>query len=1090
MSTKFFNNLEKNTLFEKFRGIASAMGCNLHTFQAVSGFFRSSGYFKLRSELINAKKIQILVGINIDNIFKNQKKGMLFLGDPGKAKTLYTEQFVDDVRDAKYTAEIETGMLQFCEDIIDGRVEIRIHPSKNLHAKFYLFLPESYSSHTDGWVIMGSSNISESGLGITKAPQYELNISMKDYDDVSYCKGQFQALWQEGIPLTSTDIADAKNVTHLASSATPYQLYMKVLIDTFGELAEDDFMVSLPEGVVELKYQKDAVVQGYQMLCKYNGFFLADVVGLGKTVVAALIAKRFVEANGKKTAILVIYPPAVESNWRETFEKVGLRRQTQFISNGSLSKVLEGKNNYKSKEEFDLIIVDESHNFRRSDNQRYDELQRICKAPRSNQGIVGGRGKRIILVSATPLNNYPEDLLNQILLFQDSRRSTIDGVANLQAYFLPKINQFKEIMRKRKKIPQADLPEIDALYSDIQRDVLAKITIRRTRRNILNDPGYAKDLKVQGIQFPEVSKPEILRYTLAPPLDELFWDTIDVLGGKLHYARYRAIEFLNQESTRKYRNPQQVADILTGIYRVHMVKRLESSFHAFKQSIKTFIRITTDMINMFRDDKVLIIPELNVKDLQGKGWEIDRIIEYAVEKHGYTKEDIVYPAKAFSPEFLKMLDADLQTLQVLDARWELVTSDPKLDLFIESINTKFFEHRINQTGKLVVFSESVDTLNYLERHLKRSDLLKVCSKNCTASLKNTIRECFDANHEKKSDCFNIILTSDVLAEGINLHRANVIVNYDTPWNATRLMQRVGRVNRIGSTEDKIHSFLFYPSDEGNEVIGLYENALLKIQSFHSALGEDVQIYSPVEVLKEFELFDSNVKDSVDQSLEYLREVRHLYQTDKKLYEKIRDLPLKSRVIRKGKAETSVVYISSSRKKEYFKVENNRVEVIGFLEAAALLKASRSEKSMPADSVMKKRHFSDVCLALDEFEHYAGKNQGDIPLGGGGGRALKFLRGCHRWRVAGLLSPKCCGYCESLSKLIECGRFTKLERKINELAKKHTKRIDDESADRLEKDLQRLYTQYVPPIENVNFEDSESEPLVVVSETFFDGGFTQ
>lgn len=314
MSTKFFNNGLGNTLFDKLKGIASEM-TTFDRFLAVVGFFRSSGYFKLRKELGEISEIKILVGINIDDIFRKHNKTLLMLADENKAKEIYQNDFKEDIINAQYSSEVEEGILQMCEDLVAGRLQMRIHATKNLHAKFYLCLPRHHSEHSDGWVIMGSSNISDSGLGIKQPPQYELNVAMKDFDDVKYCSDEFWTLWNESVELTPQDIEEYKKKTYLGYQPTPYELYIKVLIDTFGDQVEDDFSVQLPDGVKNLKYQKDAVIQGYQMLMQHNGLFLADVVGLGKTMIATMIAKRFVEANGKNTNILVVYPPP---HWKKT----------------------------------------------------------------------------------------------------------------------------------------------------------------------------------------------------------------------------------------------------------------------------------------------------------------------------------------------------------------------------------------------------------------------------------------------------------------------------------------------------------------------------------------------------------------------------------------------------------------------------------------------------------------------------------------------------------------------------------------------------------------------------------------------------
>ena len=167
--SKFFNNAAGHTLFDKLKGIASQM-TSFDRFLAVVGFFRSSGYFKLRRELGDISEIKVLVGINIDDIFRKHNKALLMLADEEKAKEIYSTDFKEDILNAQYSPEVEQGILQMCDDLASGRLQMRIHATKNLHAKFYLCLPENHSEHSDGWVIMGSSNISESGLGIKQPP--------------------------------------------------------------------------------------------------------------------------------------------------------------------------------------------------------------------------------------------------------------------------------------------------------------------------------------------------------------------------------------------------------------------------------------------------------------------------------------------------------------------------------------------------------------------------------------------------------------------------------------------------------------------------------------------------------------------------------------------------------------------------------------------------------------------------------------------------------------------------------------------------------------------------------------------------------
>ncbi|MDR1582326.1 MAG: DEAD/DEAH box helicase family protein [Prevotellaceae bacterium] len=1091
MSSKFFTNKSENTLFDKFRGIAQGMA-NFYSFHAVVGFFRSSGYFKLRKELKDVEKIQILVGINIDNIFRKHNKAMLMFGNEEDAKNIYNQDFINDVQTAGYSPDIERGILQLCEDLHTGKVEMKIHAAKNLHAKFYLCLPENHTPHSNGCVIMGSSNISESGMGITQPPRYELNVEMRDYDDVAFCKEEFDALWKEAIPITANDIEKNKKGTHFGYDPTPYELYVKVLIDSFGDQVEDDFSITLPDGVRDLKYQEDAVIQGYQMLCEHNGFFLADVVGLGKTVVATMIAKRFVEANGKNTNILVVYPPALESSWKETFKQFGISKKTQFISNGSLSKIIDGKNNYKDKEEFDLVIVDEAHGFRSDSSNRYDEIQRICKSRRQNIGLIKGEQKKIMLLSATPLNNRPNDLFNQILLFQDARRCTIDGINNnLQAFFAPLIERYNQIMRTRNTL--TDTKEIDDIYEEIRNKVLDKITVRRTRHNIWNYEFYRKDLEKQKIKFPEILPPNDLTYQLSFSLSKLFYNTLKVLTQDLNYARYRAVEFLSDEHSHKFKTPVNIGENLTGIYRVHMVKRLESSFFAFKRSLDTFLRITEDMIKMFDEDKIIVAPELKVKDLQAKGWELDRIIEYAIGK-GYDEKNIVFSRKDFVPknekELLPLLKADRQILQALKSQWDKISEDPKLDLFIEKLQTELFDKKQNPTGKLVVFSESVDTVNYLESNLKerlnRKDILKVSSANRNKE-SEVIRRCFDANYAIQSNEYNIVITSDVLAEGVNLHRANVIVNYDSPWNATRLMQRIGRVNRVGSVAGEIYNYMFYPSAEGDAQIQLYKNALIKLQGFHSALGEDAQIYSKEEIVKEFQLFNPKVKDKVDRQLDLLREVRELYHADRALYKKIKALPMKSRTTRnttsQAKSETTIAFVSSPRKTEYYRITKEKVETIDFLDAAEILKALKDEPI--ADfTLAAETHFEQVNRALKHFETESIMQQDADSLNvqlkikdKNALQSLKFLRDYKNITEDDEVKKMC----SELLTLIQQGVYSKLKSLIKNIAENYKDEKKNNQYE-IDRELEAIYRDYHVNTDTNGYIDN-TEPNVVISETF-------
>lgn len=1133
-NTNFFTNNHYSatgSLFEKFSEMFNEMD-GLKHFNAVVGFFRSSGYFKIRKEMDNLETIKILIGINIDDIFRKHPKTALFLSGKEVAEDAfasYRQSAIEDIREAQYSKEVEDGIIQLIDDLRSGKLELKIHPTKDIHAKFYLFLPQKHSTTNPGCVIMGSSNLSDSGLGTMERPtRYELNVEIRRYEDVKFCSDEFNKLWSEGELLTPEHLEDVAKNTYIGTNPTPFEIYMKVMIDYFGNIVEDDTAISLPEGFTQYKYQEDAMKQGYAMLKEHNGFFLADVVGLGKTVVASMIAKRFL-ASTKGAKVLVIHPPALSTSWKETFDQFDIKRsQVQFVNNGSLSKILNGDDNYWAKEEYDLIIVDEAHGFRSDDSDKYKNLQLICKTAREN-----GEAKKVMLISATPLNNRPEDLYNLIQLFQDKRNSTIqiNGNNSLQSFFDDKIKTFKEIMQSNETGDYGS--KIKSLYDNIRREVIDKITVRRTRGNI--EKRFADDFKRIG--FPEISAPRSVDYKLHSTVSEFFNRTVYLLtiegekekarklaennGGVapenelegLLYSRYRAIEAINEPMKKDlYQNAEQTSRSLAGIYRVFMVKRLESSFEAFYLSLQSLQRATQGMLNMFlaseSEPKIIIAPDWRgkVRKLMDDGKTLDEIIEIGDVEFGADNSSkyAKYLASDFDATFVDKLKHDIAILQDLISEWDKARElgDPKLEEFITKLNEEILcDTEMNPTGKLVVFTESKDTLNYLERELKsrlgREDILAVSAENRKAEFV-TIRENFDANYKSgKPDKYNIILTTDVLAEGINLHKANVIVNYDTPWNASRLMQRIGRINRIGSVAGTIENYMFYPSSEGDKEINLYKNALAKLQGFHAAYGEDSQIYSKEEIVEYFEFTAFEIDESEDRRQELLEKVREFRRKYPSEYKKIKSLEPKSRTFRNQsehtnnhniKPRTTLAYISSDYKTEFYYVEGQSATVIDFYRAIELFEAERKEQTAPMSdchhqqvSIAQNTYRQNVTDRTDESSSMPSWTKPDDKELKRDAQVRKFLI-----EIANVSSDEeVKKQCEILIRDVEKGTYTALNKKYFKLKKIHypTQKEPLKGIDILEVEIRKDYELHHTTKHNSTKRKGDNTPRIVLSETF-------
>lgn len=972
--SNFFTNKNGNTLMKEFEGILQH-NQYIKNLDAVVGFLRASGYFSLRPFLDNINRVRILIGIDVDKyIAQAANQGKIFFGAEEEVREECLRKIRRDIESSNYKKEVEDGIFQMIQDLIDGKLELRAHPSKKIHAKLYILYPDDFNQYSQGVAITGSSNLSGNGLGISEDKQYEFNVKLDRYDDVKFAKDEFDQLWEEaeGCSITAEDVKASVDRTYLKGDVKPYDLYIKMLMEYFSDrvLATDDKNpFDMPEGYTKYDYQMDAVVEGYQKLIRYDGFFLADVVGLGKTVIATMIAKKFLIENGRdKTKILVVYPPAVEQNWKATFKDFGIDKYAKFVTNGSLSKVLDEENyNYWNADEYDLILVDEAHKFRSHTTSAFEQLQEICKMPRIEQGNIPGYKKKVMLISATPMNNTPADIYNEIQLFQDPRRCTIDGVANLTAFFSPLIKEFQQL----RKNPNFDVTQFKKLAEHVRDRVIKPLTVRRTRTDIESVTRYNKDIN----GFPKVERPNASSYELNEHLADLFESAMQTLDKKLTYARYQAIAYLKPEvSNGLYDNAELISRSLAGIRKNGLVKRLESSFYAFQVSLDNFRQANKNMIDMFNRDKVFIAPDLDINNLLESGYTDEEIEEKLNAKAEDNPKNSVFKAEDFKPEFIEMLQSDQDTLEKMCKAWEKITDadDSKFAKFNELLKHELFKEDRNPEQKLVVFSESVDTVKYLERRINRKDVLVISADN-RSKLFKTIRENFDANYKTKLNDYNIILTTDVLAEGVNLHRANVIVNYDTPWNSTRLMQRIGRVNRIGSVSKHIYNYVFYPSREGNREINLNQIALSKIQTFHSTFGEDNQIYSQEEILDRdlTKLFDEGMKkqkEEGNQELPFYEELRTLYKTNRREYNRIEKLSLRSRTGRKKRTVEGVtlsgdtlVFLKTNFRKVFFLVSETAKE-LSVLDALKYFKASTEEQ--PAERI--EQHYKHINMALQKF----------------------------------------------------------------------------------------------------------------------------
>ena len=882
--------------------------------------------------------------------------------NPKYKDATYPYDFIrTDIHDLEIKEEYEDVIKLLLKYGGSSKIQIRIYTKNSkeedefLHSKCYIF---SGSSHSFG--IVGSSNFTKKGL----LGNAELNYLETDPARItarpthgSNAKGHicwFEEKWKlskewtqeflEQIIKKSPIYIDIQKNT--AQEFTLYEQYIKLLQLQFGDVVDknlgQEIESYLPAKVHKLDYQIEAVKRCISIMHEHGGFMLADVVGLGKTIIGTLIIKRFLsvpENDGRERKVLIITPPAIQSGWKKTiamFDKDSdekIAPYIDFITTGRIANVTEEDDWEENDDDsadsgefvgtlqdknYGFIVIDESHKFRNSTTFMYRSLDELIIKIGSNTGVYPYIG----LLSATPQNNRPNDLKNQIYLFERNRNdSTLKKAesGNIEKFFADVNREYDLLINNRSNITEEERKQrLEAVSKKLRDCVLSDILERRTRTDV--EKYYKEDMESQGLVFPKIVGPNTLKYIMDDELAQLFSDTMTIIAPNqnerlltnewLKYSRYRAIEYFvdpaneQKHTGRGNRGVNDVARQMATIMQILLVKRLESSFTAFTQSLFNLRRYTENMIRMWENNTIFVCPQINVnqeldyeaktKKRGGKVSFNDCVEEIRLKIQKLTNQgrnergqNAEYKRNDFKEEYYSQLKEDYNLISNLCDRWAKNSQDPKFDAFKENIKPELFNPEKNTSGKLVIFSEAIDTVQALARAVKAKGYkpLVITAAN-RDEMEKTIEENFDANYEGEwKDEYNVIITTEVLAEGVNLHRANVILNYDTPWNSTRLMQRIGRVNRIGSKEPFVYVYNFMPSAEGDAQIELVRKAHTKLQSFHILFGEDSKIFSDEESIVHYDIAKA-IEGEESPMQQYVYELKQYKETHPERYRQI------------------------------------------------------------------------------------------------------------------------------------------------------------------------------------------------------------
>ncbi|MEF9939631.1 MAG: helicase-related protein [Clostridium sp.] len=928
----FFTNEPDRDLYSRFSKILQS---NTQFFDILVGYFRTSGFFKMYEAMADVEKIRILVGLNVDRytvkIIDRVNNEVAYEKMTTKeAKEAFDDDVIKEFEKSDTISSVEQGVRTFVDWLKNGKLEMRMYVDAPIHAKVYIMRKDMEKTpDTYGSVITGSSNFSEAGL----QNNLEFNVELKDSRDVQFALDKFEELWNKSVPITEQYIDTVEKKTWLRNDITPYEIYLKTLYEFFKEEinADKDLLGEdlLPDGYMRLQYQLDAVVQARKILESYNGVFVSDVVGLGKTYICAMLAKSL--SKGRK---LIICPPVLVDYWKEVLQEFDVAAEVQSL--GKLENILD-----KGVDRYKYIFIDEAHRFRNQGTESFGNLHKICY------------GKKVILISATPINNYSSDIENQLYLFQPKHDSTIIGLRDLEAFF-------KELHRKENKFSKGSQQYVEQLRAnseEIRDKILRHVMIRRTRGEIMEY--YAHDLAKQGLSFPKLGNPIPIAYEFDDDTNIVFSETIDVIKN-FKYSRYKPLTYL--KDTKNFGSLLSAQHNMGGFMKSILVKRLESSFFAFKNTLGRFQLSYEKFIAMYDDGEVYISKKVDVYDLLDSGDDdkLMKLVEDETVMH--------FKSEEFQDQFIKDLKWDLNKLKYLSQMWETITNDPKLNQFKEDLqkNKKLIGN------KKIIFTESKETAEYLERELESlfGDRVIAYTGASSMILKTAVEDSFNPKmREKDNDQYDVLVTTDVLAEGINLHRANALVNYDLPWNPTRIMQRVGRINRVGTEFDEIYVFNFFPTAQSSKHLQLKDRIIEKLQAFHDTLGEDFKYLSDEEQVSSQKLFQDlngdldGDEESSNPELAYLAIIRQIRDNDINLFDKIKKLPRKAKTGRKSEKvcdEATMTFIRKGYMKTFYMTESYDTKQISFMDAVSYLKCEPDEPR--------------ISVGNSYFEHYDFNNK--------------------------------------------------------------------------------------------------------------------
>ena len=845
---EFIDNRRGNTLAAAITTYLQGLDDKLAadpTLDVVTGYFNPRGYFAIADGLERVEHLRLLIGA------EPEEEGTERWRKPGEPRAAaYDRSRIEEAlarldanlaqdRDLLGFSREVDAKLQGMVDVLDSdRVEVRRHTEDFVHGKAFIF------SDQEG-VVAGSSNLT--GAGLTS--NLELNLGVYQPHVTGQVQTWFEDLWAESEPFDLASLYAQRFEPY-----DPYLIYLRVLHARYGdELADAD----RAEGIGLTSFQEDGVTRAQRFLDEHGGVIIADEVGLGKTYIAGELLYRYV--HDRRQRALVIAPAYLRDGmWARKPAEWGIQFETISYAQLRDDRQLGGQSNNLAlaTDEYQLVVIDEAHAFRNPSTQQAEALRQLLR---------GDPPKDVVLLTATPVNNSLWDLYYQLGYFiKNDAAFAHTGIPSL-----------------RERFNEAQARDPAELTPDILFDVLDETTVRRTRRFIKQRYAGATMPDDTGepvrITFPE-QQPEWVEYEFVETFGDAYFEDIeaglagDAAGERtLTLARYRPSYYLTGE--------EDASELsLAGLLRSGLLKRFESSSYAFQNTLNRMIEQNRTALEL------LDAGYLPDADAIGEWMETDSDEAWdELLAHGGAES---LPAEA-SADGLQELQAAIETDIAILERWSSRaqridhTTDEKLQALGETLRTVVERaeedarrtavagdeaEAFRQKRKVLIFSYYEDTVDWIYEYLAEvvaADPDLACYAVRIAAVGGT-----DAKHgvsreravhgfapdsgdapPDTEDRFDILVTTDVLGQGVNLQQARTVINYDLPWNPMRVVQRNGRIDRVNSPHDVIYPITFFPEDRLDALLELEKRVRIKLTQAARVVGVDAEIFPDVERLE-------------------------------------------------------------------------------------------------------------------------------------------------------------------------------------------------------------------------------------------------